>query len=133
MDWVEGLSLVASRDAEVVGHCLCSRGWIGGRRPILVLGPIAVLPVVQGQGIGGALVRAAIEAAHQDGEVLIALVGHPSYYPRFGFVPARGLGLQPPVDTWPDAAWVALPLRLWDPAEPSAHGIVSYPPAFDPL
>ena len=130
---MEGLSLVAERESEVVGHCLCSRGWLDKSRPILVLGPIGVLPAVQGQGVGGALVWAAIDAAELIREVLIALVGHPTYYPRFGFVAARGLGIRPPVESWPDAAWMAIPLRGWNADDPAVRGIVSYPAAFDPL
>jgi putative acetyltransferase len=58
------------------------------------------------------------------------LLGHPSYYPRFGFESARGVGLEPPAAAWPDAAWMARLLPAWDDA---MRGTVRYPEAFEPL
>jgi putative acetyltransferase len=121
---------VAELDGHVVGHCLCSRAWLDGSHPIIVLGPIGVHPDVQGRGIGGALVRASIAAAEAAGERLVVLLGHPTYYPRFGFRSARGLGILPPVEGWSDAAWMALPLRGWDATGPVARGTVRLPAAF---
>ena len=43
----------------------------------------------------------------------IVLLGHPTYYPKFGFVPGRGTGLEPPAEAWPDAAWMARQLPAW--------------------
>jgi putative acetyltransferase len=60
----------------------------------------------------------------------LVLLGHPSYYPRFGFVPARGAGLLPPADAWPDSAWMARLLPAWTEA---SRGTVRYPEAFEPL
>ena len=59
----------------------------------LILAPLAVTPDRQGRGIGGALIRAAHTAAEQAGYSLIVLVGHPTYYPRFGYRPASEFGL----------------------------------------
>ncbi len=100
----------------------------GGRlvRRVLVLGPIGVLPARQTEGIGSGLMRRAIGAAVARAEPLIALLGHPGYYPRFGFEPARRLGLEPPAD-WPDDAWMALRLPAWT---PDLRGTVHYPPAY---
>src|SRR5205085_10670564 len=84
-------------------------------RRIWMVGPVAVVPDRQRQGIGGALMRAAIGLATERGEPLLCLVGHAGYYPRFGFEPARGLGVEPPRPTWRDANWLALRLPAWTP------------------
>ncbi len=60
----------------------------------------------------------------------LVLLGHPLYYPRFGFEPARGTGLEPPAEAWPDAAWMARLLPAWTDA---MRGTVRYHEAFEPL
>ena len=60
----------------------------------------------------------------------MVLLGHPSYYPRFGFVSARSVGLEPPAQAWPDTAWMARLLPAWD---DGLRGTVRYPKAFEPL
>lgn len=93
--WVPGLSLVAADDARVVGHVLFTRAVIRGASeiPVLALAPVAVAPDRQGRGIGDALVRAGLAAARAAGERIVIVVGHPAYYPRFGFVPAVPRGI----------------------------------------
>ena len=129
--WIAELSLVAvDEDGMIVGHCLTSAGRLvaddGTSRPILTLGPIAVAPDRQREGIGGDLMRATIAEASASGWPVITLLGHPTYYPRFGFVPARGIGIIPPQD-WPDDAWMALRLPGWT---PDLAGHIRFPPAF---
>jgi predicted N-acetyltransferase YhbS len=120
------LSLVAERDGVVVGHILFSRidlvGEHGGQA--LALAPMAVEPSLQGQGIGSALVRAGLGAARERGDPLVVVLGHAGYYPRFGFRPARVLGIEPPFPVT-DEVWMALPLT-----EPHPRGTVRYAPAF---
>jgi putative acetyltransferase len=60
----------------------------------------------------------------------LVLLGHPAYYPRFGFGSARDAGLQPPAPEWPDAAWMARLLPAWTDA---MRGTVRYHEAFEPL
>ena len=89
------LNQVALLDGEIVGQAAYSLLTIDDgdrlhRQP--ALGPIAVLPAHQGRGIGSALVRAGLAAMRQAGYGLLFLVGHASYYPRFGFQPAQPLG-----------------------------------------
>jgi putative acetyltransferase len=129
--WIDGGSLVAqSDDGELVGHLLLSRGHLVGpdgvERPILVLGPVGVLPEHQRRGVGAALMRTAIEVARAGHEPLICLVGQAGYYPRFGFERARRIGIEPP-GPWPDENWMALRLPGWTPV---LRGVVRYPPAF---
>jgi putative acetyltransferase len=90
------LSLVAALDEQVMGHVLFSpvsiehnpHGYL-----VLGLAPIAVLPEVQQQSIGSRLIRAGLEACKDLGVAAVVLLGHPSYYPRFGFTPAAVHGL----------------------------------------
>jgi putative acetyltransferase len=97
--WIEKLSLVAVRDERIVGHVACTRGWVGDVAA-LGLGPISVLPTHQRQGTGHALIHAIIAAADVDGELLIALLGDPHFYGRFGFVEASRLGVAAPDPGW---------------------------------
>lgn len=93
------LSLVAVIDGAVVGHVIATRGSVE-QAPALGLGPLGVLPEHQKHGVGGALMHAVIAAAEALDETLIALLGHPEYYPRFGFVPAAELGVTSPDPSW---------------------------------
>jgi putative acetyltransferase len=91
------LSLVASREGDVVGHILYSPVTIGDVTAA-ALGPMAVVPECQRQGIGSALVRAGQQRLQELGCPLVVVVGHPAFYPRFGFEPARARGL---ICEWP--------------------------------
>jgi putative acetyltransferase len=129
--WIEGGSLVAS-DAEgrLVGHVLLSEGDLdleaGGTRRIWMVGPVAVVPDRQRQGIGSALMRAAIALATERDRPVLCLLGHADYYPRFGFEPARRIGIEAP-RPWRDANWLALRLPAWT---PEVRGVARFPPAF---
>lgn len=92
-DYLSELSLVAEHDGTVVGHVALSRARLDGRA-VLALGPIGVLPGRQRHGVGSALMRSAVARARESGEQLVVLLGHPEYYPRFGFVPAADLGIR---------------------------------------
>jgi putative acetyltransferase len=122
-------------DGTVVGHLLLSPCPVEAPdgallATVLAIGPVAVLPDLQLRGIGSALMSAAIGLAIARAVPAIVLLGHPSYYPRFGFEPARGVGLLPPAEAWPDAAWMARRLPAWS---ESMRGTVHYPEAFEPL
>jgi putative acetyltransferase len=125
------MSLVAVDErGTIVGQCVTSMGALvgddGTTRPILALGPIAVDPDHQRLGIGVDLIHRTIAEATARAWPVIVLVGHPTYYPRFGFEPARSIGIIPPQD-WPDDAWMALRLPGWT---PDLIGTMRYPVAF---
>jgi putative acetyltransferase len=128
--FIPELSLVALDGAEVVGHILFTRITVreGNRaHDALALAPMAVLPPFQKQGIGSALVRRGLEDARALGHRLVIVVGHPDYYPGFGFVPAQPLGIVAPFDV-PSEAFLALELQPG--ALRGVRGLVEYPPEF---
>jgi putative acetyltransferase len=124
--WIPGLSLVAQApDGTVAGFALLTRCLVDAA-PALVLGPCAVLPEHQRTGAGSAAIRAGLDAARAKGENLVTVLGHPGYYPRFGFTPASGYGIRPTFEV-PDEAMMALVL---DPARPAPTGTIHYPAPF---
>jgi putative acetyltransferase len=138
-EWVPELSLVAiapsaaatgSEEPEtaVVGHVVCSRGWIG-EHPVLGLGPLGVLPAHQRRGVGAALIHAVLAAADALDEPIVVLLGHLDYYPAFGFVPAARHGITAPVAEW-QSHFQARPLTRHDPA---VRGTFRYAPPFQEL
>lgn len=126
--YVPELSLVAEVDDTIVGHVMHSYSNLDGADTrLLQLSPLSVVPDRQGEGIGSALTRQALRLADARGEPLVLVLGHPAYYPRFGFRPASSLGLLAPDPTWPDHAFMAIPLSRYD---PSIRGRVVFAPAF---
>jgi len=113
--WIPALSLVAVRGGAVVGHVCCTRATLGERAvPVLGLGPLGVVEEHKGSGVGSALAHAVIGAADALDEPLIVLLGHPGYYPRFGFRPAAELDIRPEVAEWAPA-FQARPLTAYGP------------------
>ncbi|HYI66462.1 MAG TPA: N-acetyltransferase [Candidatus Limnocylindrales bacterium] len=109
-DFIPELSLVAvAGDGSVLGHIMVSRVGFepdAGEAPrvgALAIAPLAVLPPHQGRGIGAALMGTALATADQRDEALIAVLGAPSFYARFGFGPAADLGVRSPYDEAGDA------------------------------
>ncbi len=95
------LSLVADDGDRIVGHVIATRGWLEPfGAPVLGLGPLGVHPDAQGHGVGTALVHALIAVAKASDETLVALLGAPAYYGRFGFAAATELGIQAPDPGW---------------------------------
>ncbi|MFG2246367.1 GNAT family N-acetyltransferase [Spirillospora sp. NPDC048823] len=125
--WLPGLSAVAEAPGgRVAGYALLTRCRVGGAAA-LALAPVAVLPAFQRRGAGGAAVRAVLAAAAgRPGERLVVVLGHPEYYPRFGFVRASSLGIAAPFEV-PDEALMALVL---DGPGPVPSGTIAYPAPF---
>ncbi|MFI9270261.1 GNAT family N-acetyltransferase [Kitasatospora sp. NPDC052896] len=124
--WIDGLSLVATDEGgTLVGHALLTRCHIGDI-PALCLAPVAVRPEYQRSGAGSAVIRAALEAAEEMGEYYVIVLGHPTYYPRFGFTRASAHGIGLTVDV-PDEALMAI---TFDEAHPLPGGTVRYAAPF---
>jgi len=126
------VSLVAEWQGEIVGHAFFSpvtvRGLGQESWPALALGPLAVIPERQLLGIGGLLTRAGIEACRALGATRLFVLGHPEYYPRFGFELAAPRGLHYRSEAF-DGAFFAL--ELVEGALDGLAGKVEYAPAFD--
>ena len=127
------LSLVAVDSEQLVGHIFFSPVTIDGDCPnVLILGlaPVAVLPNYQRQGIGSLLIQHGLQACTEAGCQAVVVLGHPDYYPRFGFAPAKtkGLGCKYPV---PDEAFMVLELETG--ALEGCTGTVKYRSEFNDL
>lgn len=90
------IELVAERDGTIIGHILFSRLDAEPSGLVLALAPMAVQPAHRRAGIGSALVRAGLDACRQHGADAAIVLGHPTYYPRFGFSAAAARTLQAP-------------------------------------
>lgn len=123
------VSLVAEEDGEVIGHVIFSPASLSGNSDLSLmgLGPMAVLPAHERRGVGTALVRAGLDQCRQLGVSAVVVIGHPEYYPRFGFSPASRFGLCSDFDV-PDEVFMALELR--PEALQGRNGQVRYHPLF---
>ena len=113
-----------------MGHILFSPVTIeskGTSFEAIALAPMAVLPAYQRKGIGSQLVRAGFEECRRLGHEIIVVLGHPDYYPRFGFVPAKQKGIDCEFEV-PEEAWMILELR--EGALAGRRGIVRFQPEF---
>lgn len=128
----ECIALVAEQHGEIVGHILFSPATIANASGIrlMALAPMAVTNVLQHQGIGSALVRAGLEQCHKQGIAAVVVLGHPGYYPRFGFTPASRFSISCP---WQAADNAFMLLELTPGALKGKSGKVVYHPAFAAL
>ncbi|MFC1971535.1 GNAT family N-acetyltransferase [Chloroflexota bacterium] len=124
------ISLVAVQDNEIVGHIAFSPVIVESERlsfDTITLAPMAVLPEHQRQGIGSKLVLAGLKDCQRLGHEIVVVMGHPEYYPRFGFVPAKPEGVDCEFEV-PDEAWMILELQQGALAE--RRGKVRFQPEF---
>ncbi|NPV74910.1 MAG: N-acetyltransferase [Anaerolineae bacterium] len=127
------LSLVAELDGAVTGHIFFSAveiKWPHGVFEAAGLAPMAVLPEFQNQGIGSALVRRGLEELRRMRLPAVIVLGHPEFYPRFGFAPASRWGIRFPLEV-PDAAFMTLELQPG--ALQGVSGVAHFQPEFDLL
>lgn len=126
---VKLISLVAETEGAVVGHILFSPVSLAEQSHVNImgLGPMAVLPQHQRQGIGSALVREGLQLCRQLGCHAVVVLGHAHYYPRFGFVSAAGYALRSEYDV-PDDVFMVVELEAG--ALHGAAGLIRYDEAF---
>jgi putative acetyltransferase len=125
--WLPRLSLVALDAAGgVTGHVVCSRGHVG-QALVLALGPLSVRPDCQRRGVGSALVHAVLGAGDALDEPLVALLGSPDYYSRFGFRLSGEYDVDPPRPEWRPHFQV----RVLTAYRPGLRGTFAYPEPFD--
>jgi putative acetyltransferase len=125
------VSLVADDGGEIVGHILFSPVELSGARDLVMgLAPMAVAPARQRDGIGSALVQAGLDECRKLGATAVIVLGHPEYYPRFGFVPASNFSVDCEYEV-PDGVFMAMELE--DDSLAGAGGTAKYHPAFGTL
>ncbi len=130
---VHNISLVHEQDNVIDGHILFTPVTLGDNShelKLIGLAPMAVTPEKQNQGIGTLLVQAGIQQCIVENYDAVVVLGHPHYYPRFGFITARSYGIKSQFEV-PDEAFMILEL------EPGVlkthHGTIFYHPLFSQL
>ena len=124
------ISLVAEENGAIIGHIMFSPVSLSGHLELRImgLGPMAVIPGRQGEGIGSALVKAGLEKCKELGYGAVIVLGHTRYYPRFGFVPSVNYGISSEYDVPPEVFMV---LELHPGYLQDAPGIIQYHAAFN--
>lgn len=123
------VSLVAEDKGAIAGHIMFSPVSLSGHPGLKMMGlaPMAVVPEQQRKGIGSALIRAGLEQCKQLGFIAVVVLGHPEYYPRFGFTPSTRFGIVSEYEV-PEEVFMATELQ---PAALSGRtGTVKYHAAF---
>ncbi len=139
--FIPDLSLVAEINGKIVGHILffpvVVKSGVGDGETegyeeyeTLSLAPLSVRPEFQKQGIGGKLIKEGLKACRKLGYGSVIVLGHPEYYPRFGFEPASKWGIKDPFGV-PDEAFMALELK--EGAIEGVSGVVEYPEEFNDM
>jgi len=124
------ISLVAVDGEAIVGHILFTPVTLDSSGPpinVMGLAPMAVLPPWQHRGIGSMLVETGLRECEQSSCQIVVVIGHPEFYPRFGFRPAREYGLRSEFDV-PDEAFMVA--ELMPGALANRSGLVRYLPEF---
>lgn len=130
--FIPDLSLVAvDENGDIIGHILFSIISLvtnQGMIPTIGLAPMAVKPEYQNNGFGSALVTAGLKKCKSLGYQHVFVLGHPNFYPKFGFQPSKNFGVQAPFPV-PDEVFMAIELE-----QGSLNGLegkIEYPPAFN--
>ena len=127
------ISLVAEVDQQVVGYILFTPVTLSGNKTglkLIGLAPMAVLSKYQRQGIGSQLVEAGLERCKELGYDAVVVLGHPTYYPKFGFTPAKQFGIQSEYEV-PDDVFMIL--ELTPGSLKGNQGTIQYHEAFNSL
>ena len=123
------ISLVAEKDDVVVGHIMFSPVSLESHDGLRLMGlaPMAVSPALQRRGIGTRLVEAGLDRCRDIGCAAVAVLGHPEYYPRFGFRPSAAWGIDSEYDVAEEAFML---LELAPGCLDDRHGVIRYHAAF---
>ena len=110
------LSLLAFKKGRAVGHILFTSAHLSDSKDaasIVILAPLAIVPDFQKQGIGGKLIEHGLALLSKSGVDLVSVLGHPEYYPRYGFTPAGQIGFEAahPIPDEHAGAWMVQALR----------------------
>jgi putative acetyltransferase len=127
------LSLVAVHGDRIIGHIMFPPVTIespGTSTPAVALAPLVVHPDFQCLGVGAALIEEGLKVCRTLGHRIVIVIGHPGYYPRYGFIRARENGLEAPFTVADDVFMV---LALDDGALDGVEGMVKYPVEFDAI
>jgi len=111
----EYFSFIAVVENQIVGHILFTPAWIESPHgPITGMGlaPLAVIPEFQNHGIGGQLIQFGMDEIQKGGYLFVIVLGHPGYYPRFGFEKASLYGVRCEYEDVPDEAFM---IKIFDP------------------
>jgi len=125
------LSLVAEYEGRIVGHILFSPATVRSGETELTgagLAPLAVIPDRQNQGIGSVLVEEGLRRLREEGQMFVIVLGHPNYYPRFGFDPASRFNIKSEYNV---ADEVFMAMELQEGALQDRAGIALYQPEFN--
>jgi putative acetyltransferase len=128
----EVISLVAVEESNVIGHIFFSPVVaMSGEDHVFGMGlaPMAVLPEYQNRGVGSILVKEGLRILKEIGCPFVVVLGHPNYYPRFGFEKASSYGLRAQWDDVPDEAFMVQFLK--EPQEFNISGIVKFRSEFN--
>ena len=112
-EFLPELSLVAEHNEKIIGHILFFPISVlseNDKIQTLALGPMSIMPGYQNKGVGGDLIMAGLKAADEEGFTSVLVLGHPRYYPKFGFKKASKWKIQAPFDA-PDEAMMAIELK----------------------
>lgn len=127
------ISLVAEEEGGIVGHIMFSRVTLSGCEnslDLMGLAPMAVVPERQNQGVGSALVEAGLAACRERGIEAVVVLGHPGFYPKFGFAPAVEFGVKSEYDV-PDEVFMIIELE--EDALKEKTGTIAYHAVFKRL
>lgn len=130
-EFIPELSIVAEKEHEVIGHILFFPIEIGSKDksfPSISLAPMSVIPKYQKQGIGGQLIKYGLEQCKKLGFRSVVVVGHPTYYPKFGFKRASAWNIFPPIDV-PDEGCMAIELEK--DALKNVSGVIQFPAEYE--
>jgi putative acetyltransferase len=125
------ISLVAEKNRKLIGHILFSPVNLSGNKAevkIAGLAPMAVKPAYQRQGIGKALIQEGLKRCKLEGYQAVVVLGHPDYYPKFGFVPSSKFGIKSEFDV-PDDVFMIIELEHGCLSE--LGGTLTYHPLFN--